>query len=101
MSADAAEPATPLPARLQAHAARPAVRAVALVLVLAFFAIHAIVVAWNDTPTVDEFVYVPAGYYYLRTGDFDFASTNPPLLKTVMALPLLASPWSYTTYRGS
>ncbi len=76
----------------QRHAARPAVRAAALVVVLGFFATHALVVAWNDTPTVDEFVYVPAGYYYLRTGDFAFASTNPPLMKVAMALPLLAMP---------
>jgi 4-amino-4-deoxy-L-arabinose transferase-like glycosyltransferase len=78
--------------RLQAHAARPVVRTTALVLVLGFFAIHAIVVARTDTPTVDEFVYVPAGYYHLRTGDLSFGSTNPPLMKMAMALPLLAMP---------
>jgi hypothetical protein len=82
----------PLVERLQTHAAKPVVRATALVLVLGFFAVHAIVVARTDTPTVDEFVYVPAGYYHLRTGDFDFGSTNPPLLKMAMALPLLAMP---------
>lgn len=54
------------------------------------FAASALVVAWTDTPTVDEFVYVPAGYYHLRTGDLTFDSTNPPLLKMTSALPLLA-----------
>src|SRR5207237_555698 len=38
----------------------------------------------------DEFVYVPAGYYHLKTGDLTFDSTNPPLLKMAMAAPLLA-----------
>lgn len=79
-------------ARLQAQAGRPVVRRVALVVVLGFFAAHAIVVARSDTPTVDEFVYVPAGYYHLRTGDLDFGTTNPPLMKMAMALPLLAMP---------
>jgi hypothetical protein len=81
-----------LVARLQGHASRPAVRAAALVLVLGFFASQAIVVARTDTPTVDEFVYVPAGYYHLRTGDLDFGTTNPPLMKMAMAVPLLAMP---------
>lgn len=80
--------------RLQGRAARPAVRVAALVLVLGAFAVQAIVVARSDTPTVDEFVYVPAGYYHLRTGDFAFGSTNPPLMKMAMALPLLALPMS-------
>lgn len=57
---------------------------------LAFFAVNGLVAARTDTPTVDEFVYLPAGYYHLRTGDLSFDSTNPPLLKMVTALPLLA-----------
>jgi 4-amino-4-deoxy-L-arabinose transferase-like glycosyltransferase len=44
----------------------------------------------RDTPTVDEFAHLPAGYYYLKTGDFDLYSRNPPLLKVLAALPLLA-----------
>jgi hypothetical protein len=60
------------------------------VVLLGFFAANALVVARTDTPTVDEFVYLPAGYYHLRTGDLTFDSTNPPLLKMTMALPLLA-----------
>jgi 4-amino-4-deoxy-L-arabinose transferase-like glycosyltransferase len=55
---------------------------------LAFFALNAIVVARSDTPTPDEFVYVPEGLYHLQTGDLTFDSTNPPLLKIAMALPL-------------
>lgn len=61
-----------------------------VVLLLGVFVLLALVVARSDTPTVDEFVYLPAGYYHLRTGDLTFDSTNPPLLKMVMAVPLLA-----------
>lgn len=57
---------------------------------LAFFVGNALVVARTDTPTVDEFVYLPAGYYHLRTGDLTFDSSNPPFLKMAMAVPLLA-----------
>ena len=62
----------------------------AVALLLLFFVASALVVARSDTPTVDEFVYLPAGYYHLRTGDLTFDSSNPPLLKMVMAVPLLA-----------
>src|SRR6185369_11234775 len=43
-----------------------------------------------DTPTVDEFAHLPAGYHYLKTGHFDLFPLNPPLIKTLCALPLLA-----------
>lgn len=59
-------------------------------LLLAFFAIAGGVAARTHTPTVDEFVYLPAGLYHLRTGDLSYDSTNPPLVKMAMALPLLA-----------
>jgi 4-amino-4-deoxy-L-arabinose transferase-like glycosyltransferase len=77
-------------ARLEAHARHPLIRASALVLLLGFFAVHGIIAARTETPTPDEFIYVPAGYYHLRTGDLGFETTNPPLLKFAMALPLLA-----------
>src|SRR5689334_18613375 len=60
-----------------------------VVALLVSFVLNALIVARSDTPTVDEFVYLPAGYYHLRTGDLTFDSSNPPLLKMVMALPLL------------
>jgi len=40
--------------------------------------------------TVDEMVYITAGYHHLVTGEFDYNRTNPPLAKLVSALPLLA-----------
>lgn len=39
--------------------------------------------------TVDEITYIAAGYYHLRTGDFEYNMTNPPLMKLVAGLPLL------------
>ena len=51
-------------------------------------ALHA---AWIETPTVDEFAHVPAGCAYLTHGRFDLYSKNPPLLKCLMALPVLAA----------
>jgi hypothetical protein len=41
-----------------------------------------------DTPTVDEFAHLPAGYDYLRTGRFELFPLNPPLVKVLCALPL-------------
>jgi hypothetical protein len=42
------------------------------------------------SPTVDEFAHLPAGYYYWKTGDFSLYGKNPPLIKLICALPLLA-----------
>lgn len=75
---------------LQAVARRTTTIAVALVLVLGFFAGSAGVAARTNTPTPDEFVYVPTGLYHLRSGDLAFDPTNPPLLKMLMALPVAA-----------
>jgi hypothetical protein len=42
-----------------------------------------------DSPTVDEFTHLPAGVFYLKTGDFDLAARTPPLIKMMAALPLM------------
>jgi hypothetical protein len=60
------------------------------VLCLLAFLVMGVIAARTHTPTVDEFVYLPAGYYHLRTGDLTFDSSNPPLVKMLMAVPLLA-----------
>jgi hypothetical protein len=39
--------------------------------------------------TYDEFAHLPAGYSYLKTGDFRMYSHNPPLIKLITAFPLL------------
>jgi hypothetical protein len=69
---------------------RPAAaRAAGLLLVAAFVALCAHGLRW-DSPTVDEFAHLPAGYYYLETGNFELYDLNPPLPRVWSALPLLA-----------
>jgi hypothetical protein len=92
---------------------RAAVLAGAAVL-LALFALNAVLSARHKTPTVDEFAHVPAGYLGLTTGRFDLYGKTPPLARTLYSLPLLARqpempdpppgnrmagwyPWSYAT----
>ena len=60
-----------------------------LLLLVAFLALCAHGLRW-DSPTVDEFAHLPAGYYYLKTGNFELYNGNPPLIKMWSALPLLA-----------
>jgi hypothetical protein len=63
--------------------------AAGLVLLAAFAALCAHGLRW-DSPTVDEFAHLPAGYYYLKTGNFELYDLNPPLPRVLSALPLLA-----------
>ena len=83
-------PPASLEERLQTYARQPRVRIAACVLALGVFAAQALVAARTYTPTPDESIYVPTGYYHLRTGDLAFDSTNPPLLKMAMGAPLFA-----------
>lgn len=64
-------------------------RAAGLLLLAAFAALCAHGLRW-DSPTVDEFAHLPAGYYYLQTGNFELYNLNPPLPRLLSALPLLA-----------
>ncbi|HXO30052.1 MAG TPA: glycosyltransferase family 39 protein [Thermoanaerobaculia bacterium] len=69
---------------------RPAAARIAgLVLLAAFGGLCAHGLRW-DSPTVDEFAHLPAGYYYLKTGNFELYDLNPPLPRVLSALPLLA-----------
>jgi 4-amino-4-deoxy-L-arabinose transferase-like glycosyltransferase len=65
-------------------------RPAAVLLLLAAFALLAAHGLLWDTPTVDEFAHLPAGCYYWQTGDFELFALNPPLVKLLSALPLLA-----------
>jgi hypothetical protein len=65
------------------------VRAAGLLLLVAFAGLCAHGLRW-DSPTVDEFAHLPAGYYYLKTGNFELYDLNPPLPRVLSALPLLA-----------
>lgn len=62
----------------------------AALLLLAVFAILCVHGLRWDTPTVDEFAHLPSGWYTLQTGRFDLFPLNPPLVKVLSALPLLA-----------
>lgn len=43
----------------------------------------------RKTITIDETIHIPAGYYYLVSGDFQINNEHPPLAKMWAALPLL------------
>ncbi|MES1245031.1 MAG: glycosyltransferase family 39 protein [Acidobacteriota bacterium] len=58
-----------------------------LLVLFAILCVHGL--RW-DTPTVDEFAHLPSGYYTLTTGRFDLFPLNPPLVKVLSAIPLLA-----------
>ncbi len=45
--------------------------------------------AWCHSPTTLEVSQVPAGLYHWRTGKFDVAVVNPPLVRLVASTPLL------------
>jgi hypothetical protein len=47
--------------------------------------------ARQHSVTVDEFVYLPAGIAILQTSDFGFTDLNPPLARSLQALPVLLS----------
>ncbi|MEJ7638939.1 MAG: glycosyltransferase family 39 protein, partial [Singulisphaera sp.] len=44
-----------------------------------------------ESPTIDEVVHLPAGLTYWEKGTFRLYHHNPPLIKLVAALPVLAS----------
>lgn len=60
-------------------------------LLLALFVVLGAQTAERQSPTVDEFAHLPAGYAYLTIGDFSLYAKNPPLIKMIAALPLFAS----------
>lgn len=62
---------------------------IAVIGLLVLFAGLAIDSMRRKSVTVDEMVYFTAGYYHLKTGRFDFNTTNPPLMKLLSGFPLL------------
>ena len=61
-------------------------------LVAALLALHAAMLAWGawrQSPTIDEFVYLPAGVSHWQLGDFGLCKVSPPLVRLVAALPVL------------
>lgn len=59
-------------------------------LLLSCFVAQAVFSMKDKSVTVDEITYIAAGYYHLRTGDFHYNMTNPPLMKVLAGTPLLA-----------
>ncbi len=70
---------------------RPALmrRTLPPVLLLALFASLAIASLRGSSVTGDEVAHLPAGYTYVRTGDFRLNPQHPPLIKGLAGLPLL------------
>ncbi len=58
-------------------------------LLLALFAGLAIASVRNSSVTGDEVAHLPAGYTYVRTGDFRLNPQHPPLVKALAGAPLL------------
>jgi len=48
-------------------------------------------ISWRTAPTWDEWGHLPSGLYHLEYGEFKPYSVNPPLVRSVAALPLVAS----------
>ncbi|HVQ24456.1 MAG TPA: hypothetical protein VMV01_04740, partial [Planctomycetota bacterium] len=65
-------------------------RAAALLFGTALFAVLAHLGARDESPTFDEVAHLPAGYMHLTRLDFRLVPEQPPLVKDLAALPLLA-----------
>ena len=56
--------------------------------------VHCLMVAWvgcRTSPNVDEVGHLPAGIYTWHFGRFDVYRVNPPLVRTLAALPVVLS----------
>jgi len=67
---------------------RDPINVCALLLLLVFF-ITCITSVLNKYTTVDESLYIVAGYAYLKTGDFRINIEHPVFMKALYGLPLL------------
>lgn len=74
---------------IESKCARTRVQALAVAVMLCYFAVNALIAARTHSPTVDEFVDIPIGLYHLETRRFDMDRGNPPLVKMLTAVPLL------------
>jgi hypothetical protein len=60
-------------------------------LLLVILGLELLVPALRQSVTVDEFAHLPSGLSYFEEGRFDLYSKNPPLVKALVALPVLAA----------
>jgi 4-amino-4-deoxy-L-arabinose transferase-like glycosyltransferase len=61
---------------------------------IALLATHAALLtwgAWRHSPTVDEVAHLPAGISHWHFGRFDLYRVNPPLVRMIAALPVMAA----------
>lgn len=63
----------------------------AVVALLTLHSALAVLSLVKENPTVDEVVHLPAGVTYWQTGTFRMYHHNPPLVKLIAALPVIAS----------
>jgi 4-amino-4-deoxy-L-arabinose transferase-like glycosyltransferase len=56
---------------------------------LGVMSLQMLVAASGKSITTDELVHIPAGYYHLVVGDFQFLNQHPPVPMMIGALPLL------------
>jgi hypothetical protein len=68
---------------------RVTVLVVILLLIHLTLAVRSLVL---ENPTVDEVIHLPAGITYWQKGTFALYHHNPPLVKLIAALPVLATP---------
>ena len=62
--------------------------------VAAILATHALLLAWIDyrnSPTIDEVAHLPAGISHLLLARFDLYRVNPPLVRSVAAIPVVVA----------
>jgi 4-amino-4-deoxy-L-arabinose transferase-like glycosyltransferase len=70
--------------------------AAAVVLLMLVLLIELAVPAYRQSATFDESCHTLAGYTYWTKGDFGINPENPPLVKLLAAVPLLAMPLRYS-----
>lgn len=71
-------------------------KAIVLILLLGGFALSLFAMT-GDSAIVDEIAHIPAGYSYVRYGDFRLNPEHPPLIKDLAGLPLLLFPLKFPT----
>jgi hypothetical protein len=62
---------------------------VAVVVLLALFALQVLLASRDTSPAYDETAILPAGYVFLKTGQWRVIPEHPPLIPAPCALPLL------------
>ena len=60
-----------------------------LIILLLFLFINCLTFIISKSPTYDEPIYISAGFIYLNEADMEWNTEHPPLLKELIALPLL------------